>query len=227
MDAPESMAVPETASGAKFDLSVALLAPTADGTYTTSFSLQSTSGEVISIGTEKTFYVKVVVGKGSAGAENFQSSVLSPSHSFGTNGILIGSATIVCQYGYSENAANVQELASLINLARRDAGLSALSMNPLLTQAAQGHSIDMACNNFLGHQGSDGSPFGAMVRAVGYPTSFQEILAMGTPQNAMDQWAADPGHWEIVLNALATEMGVGYAYNPSSNYGDYFTIDLH
>ena len=35
---------------------------------------------------------------------------------------------------------------------------------------------------------------------------------------------ADIGHGEIVLNALATEMGIGYAYNPNSNSGGYFTL---
>jgi len=38
---------------------------------------------------------------------------------------------------------------------------------------------------------------------------------------------ADIGHWEIVLNALATEIGIGYAYNPNSDFGGYFTVDLH
>ena len=67
----------------------------------------------------------------------------------------------------------------------------------------------------------------SILKATGYPNPFQEIIAIGIPQNAMDQWAADPGHWEIVLNALATEMGIGYAYNANSDFGGYFTVDLH
>ena len=43
----------------------------------------------------------------------------------------------------------------------------------------------------------------------------------------MDQWSTDAGHWEIVLNPLATEMGVGYAYNANSNFGGYFTVAIH
>jgi uncharacterized protein YkwD len=42
----------------------------------------------------------------------------------------------------------------------------------------------------------------------------------------MDQWAADAGHWEIVLGAGVTEMGIGYAYNANSDYGGYFTVDM-
>lgn len=221
MNASASLPVPETEAGGIVDVSVDLTAPIGDGTYTTHFSLQSPAGESIDIGIEKTFYVQVIVGKGGAPALTQGSSASS-----GTPAISVGNITIYCRYGYSENAGYVQELTSLINQARANAGVPALSLNPLLTQAAQGHSIDMACNNFLGHQGSDGSRFGGLVYAVGI-FGFSEIIAIGTPQNAMDQWAADPGHWEFVLNPLATEMGVGYAYNPNSDFGGYFTVDFH
>ena len=222
MNAPESVLIPETAAGGTVDLSIDLNAPASDGTYTTHFSLQSATGESIAIGTEGTFYAKIIVGAGGAPVP-----AQSPSTSLGAPAISIGNINIYCRYNYSDNAAYVQELASLINQARGNAGLSALNLNSLLRQAAQVHSIDMACNNFLSHQGSDGSRFGALVQAVGYPNSFQEIIAIGTPQNAMDQWSADPGHWEIVLNAFATDMGIGYAYNANSDYGGYFTVDLH
>lgn len=221
MNAPGSAPVPETAAGGTVNVSVDLTAPPGDGTYTTHFSLHSAAGEPIDIGTEKTFYVKVVVGAGGAPALTQSASV-----SQGTPVISIGNIIIYCRFGYSENAGYVQELTSLINQARGNAGVPALSLNPLLAQAAQGHSIDMACNNFLGHQGSDGSRFGGLVHALGI-SGFSEIIAIGTPQNAMDQWAADPGHWEFVLNPLATEMGVGYAYNPNSDFGGYFTVDFH
>jgi uncharacterized protein YkwD len=220
MNAPESAPVPETAAGGTVDISIDLTAPVSDGTYTTHFSLHNAAGESIAIGAEKTFYVKVIVG---AGGASIPTQVLSTSP--GATAASIGKININCKYSYSENPAYVQELASLINQARRNAGLPSLSLNPLLTQAAQGHSVDMACNNFLGHEGSDGSPIGALVREVGY-IGFMEIIAIGTPQNAMDQWAADAGHWEVVLNAGITEMGIGYAYNANSDYGGYFTVDV-
>jgi uncharacterized protein YkwD len=227
MNAPASVPVPETAAGETVELSVDLTAPLDNGTFTTHFSLQNPTGEAIVIGAENTFYAKVIVGAGGVSAEDASAAVQSPSISPGMPAVSIGYINIYCKYNYSENAAYVQELAFLINQARGNAGLSALNPSALLTQAAQAHSIDMACNNFLGHDGSDGSRFGALVHTVGYPGSFQEIIAIGTPQNAMDQWYADPGHWEIVLNALATEMGIGYAYNANSNFGGYFTVDIH
>jgi uncharacterized protein YkwD len=221
MNAPASAPVPITAAGATMELSVDLTAPASDGTYTTNFSLQNAAGESVAIGAEQTFYVKVIVGNGGAPAP-----AQSLSISAGTPAVSIGNINIFCKNSYSENAGYVQELATLINQARKNAGLPDLSLNPLLTQAAQGHSIDMACNNFLGHEGSDGSMIGALVRELGF-SGFQEIIAIGTPQNAIDQWNADAGHWDIVLNALATEMGIGYAYSANSNFGGYFTVDLN
>jgi len=221
MNAPTSTPIPETETNETVDISVDLTAPMSDGTYTTSFSLQSAEGESIAIGAEETFYVKVIVGKGGVPA-----STRSSSTSSGMPAVSIGNINIYCKDNYSVNAGYVQELASLINQARTNAGLSALSLNPLLTQAAQGHSIDMACNNFLGHEGSDGSSIGALVRELGF-SGFGEIIAIGTPQDAMNQWSGDPGHWDIVLNPLATEMGIGYAYNPNSQYGGYFTVDMY
>ena len=227
VNAPAAVSVPDVSRGGTVDVSVDLTAPTEDGIYTTYFSLQGANGETVAIGTERSFYAKVIVGAGTPPIESGSTSAQLPSTSLGVPSISVGTRTIYCRDSYVENAATVQELVSLINGAREDAGLSALTWNPLLAQAAQGHSIDMACNNFLSHEGSDGSRFGELVRAIGYPSSFQEIIAIGTPQNAMDQWAADSGHWEIVLNALATEMGIGYAYNANSDFGGYFTVDLH
>jgi uncharacterized protein YkwD len=115
----------------------------------------------------------------------------------------------------------------LINQARADAQLSALTLNAQLASAAQAHSADMACNNFLGHTGSDGSWIGDRLAQAGFPaSSYFEIIAIGSPQNAMSQWQADQPHWEAVLNPTAREFGVGYAYFKDSDFGGYFTVDF-
>ena len=87
---------------------------------------------------------------------------------------------------------------------------------------AQSHSEDMAFNNFLSHDGSDGS-FGE--RMAGYSMTFGEqiggeILAIGTPQNAMEQWRRDE-HWDYVLRPHYTQIRVGYVYNSCSDFGGY------
>jgi hypothetical protein len=50
------------------------------------------------------------------------------------------------------------------------------------------------------------------------------ILAISTPQNAMDQWRKDE-HWNFVISSN-TLIEAGYAYNSCSDFGGYFTVDF-
>jgi uncharacterized protein YkwD len=204
MNAPLSTPIADTPPSSKAQVSVELTAPTADGIYTDYFTLLNSKGEVIPIGTQKTFWVRFIVG-----------APATPPSSLGANPTPSGN----CIHG--GNAIYVSEIISLINTARADVGLPALTANAQLAAFAQNHTEDMAFNNFLSHDGSNGSFADRMV-AYGI---FSEILAIGTPQNAMDQWHRDE-HWDFVLNAGTTQIGVGYAYNSCSDYGGYFTVDF-
>lgn len=215
MSSPDSAPVPETEARATVDVSVDLIAPPNDGAFTGIFELRNASGEVVPIGTEKSFWVKIIVGSGA-----------SPTS--GSGGVVVTSPpSDISQCKYSENAGYVQELFSLMNQARADANLPALTLNAQLSAAARAHSLDMACNNFLSHTGSDGSWIRDRLLAAGYDTySYQEIIAIGTPQDAMTQWRNDQPHWDIVLNPYASDVGVGYVYNADSQFGGYFTVDF-
>ena len=94
--------------------------------------------------------------------------------------------------------------------------------------AAQDHSADMACNNFLGHAGSDGSWIGDRLLRAGFPanTYYSEIIAIGTPRDAMSQWLADGPHWDAVLDPSVKEIGAGYGYYQSSDFNGYITVDM-
>ncbi|MCE9645815.1 MAG: hypothetical protein K8S20_07435 [Chloroflexi bacterium] len=217
MNAPLSAPIPDTAPKGNVQVSVELTAPASNGAFTGNFTLNDAAGNVVPIGIERTFWVKIIVGSAvtqSAGTVNSAATRFVPS---GGNS----------NCAYSANNGYVQELISLINHARASAGSPALTTNSLLMSAAQTHSADMACNNFLGHTGTDGSWIGDRLTAAGYNTfSYMEIIAIGSPQNAMDQWAADAPHWEIVLNPNGTEFGVGYAYYANSDFGGYITVDF-
>ena len=203
LDAPEKVTVPETEASAKVDVSVDLVAPTEDGAYTANFELRDAEGEAIPLGTEPTFWVKIVVGDE------------MPSASEQT----IGSCT------YTENPEYVQTLIDLINEARVDAGRAILAVNADLTEAARRHSLDMACNNFMKHSGSDGSWTGDRVTDAGYTQPYYlEILAIGLPQDAMNQWKIEKNDWSVVLNSRVTEIGVGYVFSKFSAYGGYWTV---
>ena len=203
MDAPDSVPVPETKMSSTVEVSIDLVAPAEDGAYTGNFELRNAEGEVVPLGTEPTFWVKIVVGDE------------MPSASEQT----IGNCT------YTENPEYVQTLIDLINQARAEVGRPLLTVNADLTEAARRHSLDMACNNIMKHSGSDGSWTGDRVTEAGYANPYYlEILAIGLPQDAMNQWRIERNDWSAVLNSRVTEIGVGYVFSKFSAYGGYWTV---
>lgn len=219
MNAPDTAPVPQTLPGATVNVSVDLTAPFADGTYTGYFTLQTTGGQQVSIGIEKTFWVKIVVGAG--GTSSTPTSASGASSGGGVTSNSGGS----CKY--SENAGYVSQLLALINSQRAKAGVAALILNPQLSAAAQAHSVDQACHNFLDHEGSDGSSIAQRIGRAGYaPSYYLEIIAIGSPQDAMTQWNNSEIHRLAMLDPKASEVGIGYAYSTNSVYGGHFTVDL-
>ena len=222
MGAPDTAPVQDTAPKSKVDISVDLVAPVNDGTYTGLFELRDSAGKPLSIGIEKTFWVVISVGDVTA------PTLLSGSTALPT---VAGTVTVPrgpasCQYVLSGSYPN--EIVSLINNARAAAGLPALTVNSQLAAAAQGHSTDMACFGLLSHSGSNGSTIQQRIAAAGYSSAYSEemIYAGGYPQDAMDWWMGDPQHHDIILDRRVNEIGVGYAYVSDSAYGGYYTVDL-
>ena len=210
LGSPDSVPVPETERSKSVDVSVELTAPSTDGTYRGNFELRDANNQPVLIGTESIFWVQIVVG---------------------TGGALNASGTpIVSQVGnciYTTNDGYVQTLIQLINEARAEVGRAALMVNQQLMNAAQGHSLDMACNNFLRHSGSDGSWIGDRLLAAGYTNPYYlEVIAIGLPQDAMNQWRNDPAHWDAIINSRVTEVGAGYVYSKFAAFGSYWTVDM-
>jgi uncharacterized protein YkwD len=220
MGAPDTIPMPVTAPKSDADISVELTAPSKNGSYAGYFELRDLNGQVIPIGFERSIWLKIVVGPG-APAPSGDDVTTIPNNDIPRP----TSSSLDC--AVTENAGYASQLLDLINAARRDAHLPALTLHAQLTAAAQGHARDMACNNLRGHIGSNGSDIGQRIRAAGYvPSTYVEILAFGAPQDAMNQWQADAAHWEAVLNSRVTEIGIGYAYFAQSEFGGYFTVDL-
>ena len=114
-----------------------------------------------------------------------------------------------------EESGGVQEaaeaVASLVNAARRDAGLSELELDADLCAAAQARAQEIAQS--FSHTRPDGSScftileeFGISYRAAG------ENIAMGqrTPEEVMDGWINSSGHRANILHGTFTSIGVGY-----------------
>ena len=103
----------------------------------------------------------------------------------------------------------------------------ALSWDCLLDQAAVGHSVSMATNDFHAHVSPvDGSDPGDRITAVGYtPQAWGENIAAGYPDEAavVAAWLDSPGHCLNIMSGSFTELGAGFAENAGSTYGIYWT----
>ena len=221
MGAPLSAPIPVTASNEKVQVSVELTAPASNGKYTGYFTLHNSSDKIVPIGVEQTFWVKVMVGSGIIAPT---ASGASPTQSGSTTTNSGGSSNC----SYTQNAGYVNQIASLINAERANAGLPALTINAQLAASAQGHAADMACNEMISHSGSDGSSAYSRALASGYAGLFSEeiIYGGGGPQAAISWWMSDQLHRDAILKAKTTEMGVGYAYYSNGSYGDFIVVDL-
>lgn len=219
MSSPDTAPVSQTLVGKTVDVSVDLVAPSIDGAYTGFFELHNASGQVLPIGIEKTFWVKIAVGT--------VTPTVPPGTlvSGGTPGV-VPTGPLSCKYVGSPSYPS--EIANLINAARTQAGLSTLTIDSQLAAAAQGHSTDMACFGLLSHTGSNGSSPYQRIVASGYGGIYRQeiIFAGGSSQDAFNWWMDDQIHLDAILDPKATEMGVGYAYVSDSAYGGYFTVDF-
>jgi uncharacterized protein YkwD len=221
MASPDTAPVPEAGPGETVDVSVELTAPSVDGSYTGFFELRNASGQTLAIGIENAFWVKILIGNVAAAPVTAPTIAVTP-----ISGVPTVRVTGPASCSYTTSSSYQTELANLINGARAEAGLPALTVNPLLTAAAQGHSIDMACHGLISHSGSDGSSPSQRVAAAGYAASRSSeiIYGSGYPQTALDWWMNDQIHRDEILRPSVTEMGVGYAYIRGTSAGGYYTV---
>ncbi len=118
------------------------------------------------------------------------------------------------------------QVLELVNAERQKVGAPPLQLNDKLGQAAQRHAEDMAKNNFVSHDGSDGSTIQSRIEEAGYDYSaFAENVAGGqsTPEAVLKSWLNSSGHRRNILNPDYKEIGIGYAKDSSSDYTHYWT----
>jgi len=123
-----------------------------------------------------------------------------------------------------------QQVVDITNEERDKAGCAPVSVSLQLTEAAQGHSEDMALNDFFSHTGSNGSQLSERIDSTGYQYSLAgENIAASyhTPEAAMDAWMGSDGHRANILNCDYQEIGMGYYLLENDtgavNYGHYWT----
>ena len=106
----------------------------------------------------------------------------------------------------------------------------ALTWNTQLTQAADGHSQDMAAQNYFSHTSLDGRTFSQRITATGYTWSTAgENIAAGYLgiEAVMVGWIGSEGHCANLMNANFTEIGVACVPGTSADkFSNYWTMDL-
>lgn len=110
-------------------------------------------------------------------------------------------------------AAYEAEVVRLVNQARAQNGLAALTLNWELSRVARYKSQDMVDRQYFSHTSPTyGTPF-QMIKAFGLTyRSAGENIAYGqsTPQRVFDTWMNSSGHRANILNPSYTQIGVGY-----------------
>ncbi len=224
LGAPDSLPLQDTPAGSTATVSVELLAPATAGAYTSLFELRDPLGNALHFGTGTTFTVNVAVADMTAAAP-------TPTAAPDTGAPSGGPAPLPVpppECKYSQSASYPGEIVDLINKARTDAGLPALTVNDQLVKSAQAHSTDMACNGYFDHAGLNKSTIHDRVVAAGYAPKFSEemIFCTGYPKDAFTWWMGDKDHHDVIVDPRVTELGVGYAYLAHSQCGSYYTVDL-
>ena len=105
-----------------------------------------------------------------------------------------------------------------------------LVWNEQLAAAARKHSDDMAQNDFMSHDSSDGTPFKSRIQNEGY-TSYDKIgenVAVGQESVAVvvAEWMESPGHCKNIMDPRFDEMGMALEKNSTGSWKRYWTLDL-
>jgi uncharacterized protein YkwD len=114
-----------------------------------------------------------------------------------------------------------ENVRQLVNTARASAGLSALTMHPLLHTSAQKYAEWMAQDRFFSHTDPDGRSSADRIRdtsylqppcdcAYRYVTGENLAKNQRTAAEVMRAWMNSPTHKENILHPQFEEMGLGY-----------------
>ena len=223
MGAPAFIPLAYTAPNDTLDIPIELTSPAGYGTFVGNFELRTPNGEAILVDYGKYIWVAILVGE----VVMIGTPTMNPATP--SNGTVFTSDGLPC--AYTTNPDFLNQTLALINSQRAAHDLPALTLNWKLTTAAQGHAADMACNDFLGHVGSNGSGVEERVIGAGYTPSLvlETIFAQapkngGTPASAVQLWMSDLIHRSTILHKKVTEIGVGYAFLPGSRLEGYWSV---
>lgn len=228
MNGALSNPMPDITPGEIADISIDLKAPARWGQYTGNWQFENEKGQRFGVGAGGHDFIWVQIFVDSPAPAPQSNPPSSPPSDTQPEQPAQGSASCAVE----PNPAYEQQVLTLINNARITQGLKVLNLQSQLSNAAYTHSSDMACNDFVGHTGSDASSWYDRVSAQGYSNynSARENIYVGdptfggTPEGAFNWWMNSQVHRDNILNPDVSEIGIGYVYYANSSYGGYYTV---
>jgi uncharacterized protein YkwD len=208
----------EVLPGETIEISLPLKSPMLNGAYQGYWYLQSADGQIFGVGdnASEPLAIKIAV----IGNSNDITSATAP--------ITLTPQPARCQSSPEPTIENT--VLRLINQERIKQGLILLIPQSQLTRAARTHSQDMACNDFLAHQGSDGSNAldRLKIQHYTYTQADENIFATKNgdklTEEAIGAWLKNDNNRANLLSDIYTQIGIGYASNPNSEYGNYLDV---
>jgi uncharacterized protein YkwD len=130
------------------------------------------------------------------------------------------------------HAASWQDqMLKSLNSIRVDGKVAPLTFCRPLTTASQKYANILARQDFLAHEGKDGSTPGKRMQSAGYrwmntPTGSMVAENIAAGQNSvsavMKSWRDSTGHYKNMVEPRFTHVGFGMAINPNSKYKKYW-----
>lgn len=122
-----------------------------------------------------------------------------------------------------------KEVLELINTERKKNNLHPLLWDMQLYDAAQGHSEDMASENYFSHASLNGKEYIDRIREAGYDGAIvSENLGAGqsTAQQIFNDWMTSNGLRKVMIDVSYCDAAVSHTINEESNWTDYWALDL-
>ena len=124
-------------------------------------------------------------------------------------------------------AEESREVISLTNNLRSGLGLSPLTEEQKLNQAAFSKAKDMLAKQYFAHTNSSGNGLEYWISQAGYKYSVAgENLSMGyaTPEEMVGAWKQSPTHYKNIKDTLYKDIGVAIVSGPFEDANTIFAV---
>ena len=121
----------------------------------------------------------------------------------------------------------VNEVLYLVNEARADANLPALTLDPALQKAAQVRASE--CTDNFSHTRPDGTSYQTAILQAGVVSGYTgESVAIGqtSAQQVVNRWLNSEMHRANILSSNYTRVGIGLAENSGNSFDGYAWVQL-